>query len=124
MKRLTQQKIQITEQLKQLAVFLVTLPWLTVFAGWTLITIITLLTNTSVDLNETIPGDFTGVLSYLSAWLLATAVYITSLLLNFKYFQENRTHAVISISLILLVFLGYLFIIYPEFQSYLSSKNL
>lgn len=107
-------------------VFALTLPWLPIFAVWLFLTIITFLlpSEPTVHLSEHLAGDYSGFFTYFGVWLSMSAIYIGSTIWNYVSYQQNRTHSVVSISILAFLFLCYFLVLQPEITLYLKIKNV
>lgn len=107
-------------------VFTLTLPWLPVFAAWLLLTTVTFLLplEPTVHLSEHLAGDYSGFFTYFGIWLSMSAIYIGSTIWNYTSYQQNRTHSVVSISILVFLFLCYFMVLKPEITLYLKIKNM
>ena len=110
----------------EIVVYAVTLPWLPVLCIWLLSLVVMMILNTepAIRLGETLPGDYSNIFSYFSAWILFSIIIFASLLINFIWFRKNQTHEVISICIVFFLFGSFCMLVWPEIDAFLKLRNI
>ena len=116
----------ITKNSVDLLVYAITLPWLPVLSAWLLSAAVMIILNTesAIRLGDIVPGDYSNFFTYISSWLLMSVIVFSSLIINFIWFKNNKTHEVISICILFFLFGSFAFILWPEIDAFLKLRNI